>query len=59
METQHSKIYEMQWNSKREIYSEAGLPQGIRKISNKQANLQTQKNRKRRTNRIKVSRGMK
>ena len=53
METQHSKIYEMQRNS------EAGLPQGIRKISNKQANLQTQKNRKRRTNRIKVSRGMK
>ena len=49
----------MQRNSKREIYSEAGLPQGIRKISNKQANLQTQKNRKRRTNRIKVSRGMK
>ena len=41
METQHSKIYEMQQNSKREIYSDKGLPQETRKISNKQANIQT------------------
>ena len=41
MEAQHSKIYGMQQNSKREIYSDAGLPQETRKISNKQASLQT------------------
>ena len=41
METQHSKIYEMEQNSKREIYSDKGLPQETRKISNKQANIQT------------------
>ena len=39
METQHSKIYGMKQNSKREIYSDSGLPQETRKISNKQANL--------------------
>lgn len=41
METQHSKIYGMQQNSKREIYSDKGLLKETRKISNKQANIQT------------------
>ena len=46
METQHSKIYGMQQNSKREIYSDSGLPQETRKISNKQCNFTPQLNLK-------------
>ena len=37
-------------NSKREVYSDIGLPQEIRKISNKQPELRPKETRKRREN---------
>ena len=47
MEAQHSKIYVThKSSSKREVYSETGLPQETRKIPNEQSNL-THKTRKR------------
>ena len=40
METQHSKIYGThRSSSKREVYSETGLPQETRKIPSKQSKL--------------------
>ena len=43
-------------SSKREVYSDTSPPQEIRKISNKQHNITPKGTRKRRTNKIKVSR---
>ena len=43
-------------SSKREVYINIGLPQETRKISNKQPNLIFKGTRKRRTNKLKVSR---
>ena len=48
METKLSKIYgTSKSSSKREVYSEAGLPQETREISNKQPNLPSKGIRKR------------
>ena len=54
MKTQWSKIFGMHQKfskrPKREVYSNTGLPQEARKISNKQPNLTPKEARKRRTN---------
>ena len=44
MDTQHSKIYGYKKDSsKREVYSNTGLPQEKRKISNKQPKIELEK----------------
>ena len=43
-------------SSKREVHSDTGLPQEIRKISNKQSKFIPKGTRKRRTNKPRVSR---
>ena len=51
MESQLFKIYGMQKKKfKERVYSDAGLPEEMRKISNKQPNLPPKGIRKRRTN---------